>query len=230
MEKQSRCFLLKIECASRNSSTSGRKQTIERPSITISDVQDEDKDHILRFTSDSRNKIREDMRDALHEFLEQPHTPDAVQISLTSGIFAWLNEREVPPPARNVSAELITTYKLQGKIGWGQVMRGRIAVHWSALVQHHLDSINNSDNPYSKKTTVDKMTADRWGTKPMSILYDFVLRLWDQRNIDEYGATTKSKTTTTKTKLLREVRQLQGEGAVMHNNRDWLYGARQLFD
>jgi hypothetical protein len=150
------------------------------PSCSVCDDQDEDENHILRCTSDSRNKIRKGMRDELHEFLKQPHTPDAIRVSLTSAIFSWLNEREVPPPARHASAELITAYKVQGEIGWGQVMRGRIAVHLSTLIQYHLDSMNNSDNPYSKKTSVDKMTAGRWGTKLSSILYDFVLRLWDQ--------------------------------------------------
>jgi hypothetical protein len=54
------------------------------------------------------------MRDELHEFLKRPHTPDAIRIWLTSGFFAWLNEREVPPPAINASAELIAAYKVQG--------------------------------------------------------------------------------------------------------------------
>jgi hypothetical protein len=170
------------------------------------------------------------MREELHEFLKQPHTPDAIRILLTSGIFAWLSGREAPLPARNASAEIITAYKVQGEIGWGQVMRGRIAVHWSALIQYHLDSMNNAENPYSRRTSVDKMTADRWGNKLISILYDFVLRLWDQRNIDEHGATTKSQTATTKKKLLMEVRQLQEQGVVMHNDRDWLYVPDTYFD
>jgi hypothetical protein len=201
-----------------------------RPACSVCDNLDEDEDHILRCTSDRRNKIREDMRDALHEFLKQPHTPDAIRISLTSGIFAWLNEREVPPPARNASAELITAYKVQGAIGWGQVMRGRIAVNWSMLIQYHLDSLNKSDNPYDKKTAMEKMTAERWGTKLISILYDFVLRLWDQRNIDEHGETIKSQTATTKKKLLWEVRQLQEQGEVLHNDKDWLYVPDNYFD
>jgi hypothetical protein len=201
-----------------------------QPACSVCDNQDEDEDHILRCTSDRRNKIRDEMREELHEFLKQPHTPDAIRISLTSGIFAWLNEREVPPPARNASAELITAYKVQGEIGWGQVMRGRIAVHWSKLIEYHIDSMNKSDNPYNKKSSVDKMTAERWGTKLVSILYDFVLRLWDQRNIDEHGDTIKSQTATTKKKLLREVRQLQEQGAVLHNDRDWLYVPDNYFD
>jgi hypothetical protein len=125
-----------------------------RPACSVCDNQDEDEDHILRCTSDSRNKIREEIRDELHESLKQPHTPDAIRISLTSGIFAWLNEREVPPPARNASAELITAYKVQSEIGWGQVMRVQIAVHWSMLIQYHLDSMLKSYNPYNKKTVM----------------------------------------------------------------------------
>jgi hypothetical protein len=67
------------------------------------------------------------------------------------------------------------------------------------------------------------MTAERWGSKLVSILYDFVLRLWDQRNINEHSDTIKSQTVRTKKKLNREVRQLQEKGAVLHNDRDWLY-------
>jgi hypothetical protein len=201
-----------------------------QPAGSVCDNQDEDEDHILRCTSDRRNKIRDEMRDVLHEFLKQPHTPDAIRISLTSGIFARLNEREVPPPAKSASADFITAYKVQGEIGWGQVMRGRTAVHWSTLIQYNIDSMNKSDNPYNKKSSVDKMTAERWGTKVVSILYDFVLRLWDQRNIDEHGDTIKCQTATTKKKLLREVRQLQEQGAVLHNDRCWLYVPDNYFD
>jgi hypothetical protein len=201
-----------------------------KPCCSSCDDQDEDEDHILRCTSGNRNKIREELREDLSEFLKQPHTPDAIRTLLMSGIFAWLNKREVPPPARNASAALTTAYKVQGDIGWGQVMRGRLAVHWSKLIQHHLDSMNQPNNPYNKKSWAEKMTAERWGTKLVSIIYDSVLRLWDQRNIDEHGSTEKCQTATTKKKLLREVRQIQDQGAVLHNDRDWLSVPDNYFD
>jgi hypothetical protein len=74
------------------------------------------------------------------------------------------------------------------------------------------------------------MTAERWGTKLISFLFNFVLRLWDHRNLDEYGEPTKSQTATTKKKLLMEVRQRQEQGVVMHNDRDWLYVPDTYFD
>jgi hypothetical protein len=195
---------------------------------SVCDHQDEDEDHILRCHADSRKKIREDLRDELNEFLMQPHTPESIRKSLTAGILAWLNEGEIPAPDGDASLELLKAYRVQGEIGWDQALRGRIAVHWCTLIQQHLDNMNKSMNPYKK--SVKTMTAERWGTKLITILYDFVLRSWDQRNIDEHGETTKCQTATTKKKLLMEVRQLQEQGTVLHNDRDWLHVPDNYFD
>jgi hypothetical protein len=199
-----------------------------KPACSVCDNQDEDEDHILRCPADSREKIRQDLRDQLHEFLKQPHTPDAIRIPVISGILAWLHHKEIPTLDRESSADLIKAYKVQGDIGWGQAMRGRIAVQWRTLIQHHLDTLNKLDHPY--KNSVKTMTAERWGTKLISILYDFVLRLWDQRNIEEHGETTEGQTATTKKKLILEVKQLQEQGTVLHNDRDWLYVSDNYFD
>jgi hypothetical protein len=173
--------------------------------------------------SEGRTLIKLQFKEALEEFLSESHTPDAVKISLISGIFSWMSGNTAPTLAREASLELREAYSIQGKIGWGQFIRGRIAIQWSGLIAFHLTCQAKATNPYTKKKAMEKMTAERWGTRLISIVYDYVLRLWDRRNIDEHGATSEEETSTKRRKLLLEAKSMRETGCVAYQDCCWLF-------
>jgi hypothetical protein len=85
----------------------------------------------------------------------------------------------------DASDALIRIDNTQNKIGWDQVLKGRLCIGWGELYNHDIamDKL--------KLTTTD---AEQWGKKCLTIIWKFVIDMWRQRNETEHnldGETSK---------------------------------------
>lgn len=65
----------------------------------------------------------------------------------------------------------------QQQIGWDQILLGRISIEWGNLIAYHLSA---------NRVPPIEMTANRWGKLLISMMFQLLLDLWDQRNTDAH--------------------------------------------
>jgi hypothetical protein len=68
--------------------------------------------------------------------------------------------------------------KQQSKIGWINLLKGRLSVRWKEYVTAHL------------KATKSHLKADEWATQFVAALWEHTLRIWQYRN-DAFHADNK---------------------------------------
>jgi hypothetical protein len=66
--------------------------------------------------------------------------------------------------------QLWEAFKEQSKIGWINVLKGRLSTRWQGFVAAHL------------KATKSHLKADEWAAKFVAALWEHTLRIWQYRN------------------------------------------------
>jgi hypothetical protein len=75
-----------------------------------------------------------------------------------------------PPTYNNRCNHLKLAFREQDKIGWDNLLKGRMGKQWIEYVKKHLDHKNI------------KLQAKEWAPKMILALWDQILRLWQYRN------------------------------------------------
>ena len=79
------------------------------------------------------------------------------------------------PMPDSLSPLLQSAYHDQEKIGWDQLLCGRLAYKWGTVIANHL---------YEHQVSPKEMSALIWGRKFTKLMFELILKLWDQRNKD----------------------------------------------
>ena len=74
-------------------------------------------------------------------------------------------------------ADLQCAFKSQQKIGWDQLLRGRIAKDWKTAIKTY----------YHERKPGDSYTPDQWMRTTIAALWKFSMTLWRQRNAAFHG-------------------------------------------
>ena len=78
-------------------------------------------------------------------------------------------------------------------IGWDQLIQGRLAYAWGTIIATYL---------HQKKCNAIAMTALTWGRKFVRLMYDLVLKTWDQRNEEGHFSTKRHDSKLTRAQLM----------------------------
>jgi hypothetical protein len=120
---------------------------------------------------------------------------------LSYTINAWLNMATQPSfvkLAPDASTTLRAAYNFQHQIGWEQFFKGRLHIAWGEMynyTQHH------SHHP-------TQLDAETWGSKVISLVWEFVLDMWFARNETEHNL-DNAGTDIKKRKLIEQIVWLQ---------------------
>jgi hypothetical protein len=91
----------------------------------------------------------------------------------------WLESYE-PPNKEQEDNKLDNPGLLQEPIGWRHFVRGRIPIQWGQMINDH-----------QEKYHTHTMTAEQWGSRLLSIDWEYVLKLCEGRNNIEDRADQK---------------------------------------
>jgi hypothetical protein len=117
----------------------------------------EDTNHVIRCPSESRCHARQEALTIFRQHLSKQHTPDIMANLISECMNSWINRTRISPPTWTTPEEPIMTqlthaFKAQGKIGWDQFFRGRIAKDWKLAIQTY----------YKERQPGDSYTSDQW--------------------------------------------------------------------
>lgn len=161
----------------------------------------ETEDHIIRCRTPSRQKIRDEWRNTLTNFLSESHTPKAIRDALCHGFYTWLESgrdtTDIPPPPRN-NSEVMRIYEAQTNIGWHHFPRGRLTIEWGSLINQHL-----ATQPQHQ------FNAEHWGNTLLSINWKHILLMWNLRNSEVNGETPEKAENIRRQKMIDEILDIQ---------------------
>jgi ribonuclease HI len=147
----------------------------------------EDQSHVLRCTKcPERAKIRDKFKKDLLRLLVNTNTDTAITRILTATINAWLNQVPIPSVESVVpdaSEALKQAIQFQNQIGWENIFKGRLDIAWGEMYNHQHTTETTSDTR--------KLVAESWGTKIITLFWDFVLEMWLARNEIEHNLDSK---------------------------------------
>jgi hypothetical protein len=106
----------------------------------------------------------------------------------------------LPPLLPALPALIQSAYQAQTRIGWDQLLCGRLARQWGIIIANHLHA-----NHIQEK----EMTALTWGRKFSSLVFELVLNLWQLRNTDGHMSTRQQDSQLTRDRLMDKILALQ---------------------
>mmetsp|Transcript_7234 Transcript_7234/g.10503 ORF Transcript_7234/g.10503 Transcript_7234/m.10503 type:complete len:666 (-) Transcript_7234:216-2213(-) len=142
-------------------------------------------DHVLQCQHEDTTVIKTQLMEDLREALYKGGTPNSVAEGLMTGITWWIQGAagdtcpRAPGYGKVYGPEVLATaaYAEQTKMGWGQLLRGRMSKLWGEAVAKY----NNGSN--------FKETSNRWSKLIIWSLWKVSLGLWTNRNEVLHGKT-----------------------------------------
>lgn len=111
----------------------------------LCDKEVEDSDHVLRCKFRTIIRVREEHVRKLTAMMKRLHTHEDIIASIVEGITSWMSSESMKPtpsPDNMFNKHLKQAIQEQNDIGWGNMIRGYIAIKWSDLQEMHYKQIN----------------------------------------------------------------------------------------
>ena len=106
---------------------------------------EETSDHILQCPHEQRLAARTELIKDIKRYMKRTGTSKEVTECIAQRLYAWLTDTEPPLLETIVPSPSITqrkAYTTQHTIGWRHMMKGRLSIHWSTLVNGEARTIS----------------------------------------------------------------------------------------
>ena len=134
------------------------------------------------------SKLREEMQ-------KLDTHPDLMEMML-EGFKAVVNDHD--PDSIPVKESMKPLAEAQAKVGWKQLLKGRLVVHWQHHQQKHL----------GEEADEKKKNGQTWSANMATLLLQLWLELWQARNGDRHGRDRESRAEARKCQAIYELHQL----------------------
>ena len=130
---------------------------------------------------------------SLKTFLYNPsYTPAIMGEILYKKVFATCLS-DTPPQLPDIPYNLQKAFNEQSLIGWDQLICGQLAYTWVVIIANYF---------YKRKCKDIDITALTWCRKFVRLMYDLVLKTWDQRNEEGHFSTKRHDSKLTRAQLM----------------------------
>jgi hypothetical protein len=160
---------------------------------TCTGCPQEDRDHILRCQTPSRDSWRAETTTLLETRCKQLHTDPGLAQVLVQGIAQWLkgtdklSPDDFPPKYRRLIMH-------QNGIGWRQLFNGRMCTEWARIQDDfiHIDSLRRAEKERHMNTQPQRQkpryrNGTQWTSEVISVLWSQWYKVWVQRNAAIHG-------------------------------------------
>jgi ribonuclease HI len=162
----------------------------------------ETQEHLYQCPNPNRQQWRDQFKDAMKHVMEKYETPETMKRLWLEGINKGMMED--PTPIGD-SPDMEDIIEAQEKIGWNQMLKGRIAHQW---LNHQRDSMGNG--------TTKRKNATTWATDMISTIFEYWLKLWKMRNEDKHGKDAATRREAEKQQAIRELEQMYEDNENTH--------------
>jgi hypothetical protein len=110
----------------------------------------------------------------------------------------------------------------QALIGRDQLISGRLAYTWGTTIATYL---------HQQKCDPTEMTALTWGRKFVGLMYDLVLKIWNQRNTDVHFSNMRHDSKLTRDRLMANIEAMQNSNPdIQHQDRVYVYRSLETLE
>jgi hypothetical protein len=162
----------------------------------------EDRDHIIRCKSDSRETWRRNLLASLEEFHAKMDTYRPLRQLIKSALTAWMQSEDddmVLNP-NEYHRDVFHVISQQNSIGWRQIINGRFGNEWS----------RTQDDYYARERRQrgkdDKRTGQRWQIQSITHIWKHWMKLWKLQNEELHGRDTATQNQALRREVERELR------------------------
>jgi hypothetical protein len=185
------------------------------------DVEDEGCSHLHVCPAESREKWRQDFVTSLKDKLTKTKTDPALTALMVTGVRKMLKQEALTKQqALNNPdfSDLAHIAESQHGIGWDQLLKGRLSVHWATAQHARMDTSDPKKNGTSWAAEVADFILTKW------------LELWKSRNDDRHGVDTVTSEQRSREQVNREVRLLyENHDGLVARDREFIF-AKPLED
>jgi len=141
------------------------------------DSEVEDQDHLFKCTHEQRTKWRQAMKTEIHGFSNRTDMSEGVKDVLLSGLFSWIEEVEFP--GHQFHGSLGALAESQARIGWDQILYGRLSTQWAGAQSISLDRRGIDAN--------QKNSGSVWVSSLIRVIWKQCHAVWIERNEAKHG-------------------------------------------
>jgi hypothetical protein len=171
----------------------------------------ETQEHLHQCPHIKRQEWRQETIHAVETVLESYNTPKELAELWLEGIKIAMDNRDDNPTARgNHLQQLIES---QTKIGWPQLLKGRISKQWI-----HYQREAMGDNATKRKN------AETWATTMIETILNQWLKLWTMRNESRHGRDYKTRQEAAKQQAISELEILYTHQSQLQPQEEWILG------
>ena len=160
----------------------------------------EDRDHILRCLSPSRQEWRDDFLSSISAFCTSSDTDCHLGNLLCTSFKLWfLSDHDITIDPLSYPLSFRRLVMQQNRIGWRQLFNGRFSNEWARIQNNHYSGARPPDPDSSSR----RRTGDRWQVQLITLIWTKWDTAWSDRNqaLHGYNAITRQ------TALRQEVRR-----------------------
>jgi hypothetical protein len=153
----------------------------------------ETQEHLYQCTHPTRQQWRDQFKEALKHVMEKYGTPNTMKELWLEGIHKGMTGDNTPIEDSPDIREII---EAQEKIGWNQMLQGRIAHQWIEKQKEAMAT------PTKRKNSMT------WATEMISTIFEYWLKLWKMRNEDKHGRDAVTRREAERQQAIRELEQM----------------------
>jgi hypothetical protein len=154
----------------------------------------ETQDHLHQCSHQSRQQWREQFQEKMKLKMEKYKTPEYIVNLWINGMKKGMGNEEEPIGSTPETQSIIEE---QEKIGWEQMIKGRISKKWIKAQEEEM-----GDNATKRKNALT------WATEMISLIFEQWLKLWKIRNEDRHGRDTATRKAAEREQAIRELSQM----------------------
>ena len=164
----------------------------------------EDRDHIMKCNSASRETWRVRLMQSLEAFHTKMDTYRPLRHLLRDAMSAWLQSEDddMIINATEYHSEVRSVINQQNVIGWRQLINGRFGEEWS----------RGQDDYYarerSRRGATDKRSGQKWQIQLITHIWQQWIILWKLRNAELHGRNNATKSMAIRREMERELHEV----------------------
>ena len=173
--------------------------------------------HLLHCVCGKRSAIKNNWFSEFKAFLsDERYTPPIVHTlmydHLHAVVYPHLGPATIPD---DCDAVLQRAIDAQIKIGWHQLLYGRISIIWGNIISIHLAH---------NKVPDKEMSTDRWGKLLIGKIFKLFLDIWECRNAEGHVSNERNESQLSRKRILDKIRARQESNPeVRYCDRDFIF-------
>jgi hypothetical protein len=171
----------------------------------------ETQEHLHKCLNPTREQWRNTFKETIKKVMQKYNSPYPMVQLWLAGITKGIEEDDNHMMQHEYDATLEAVKEAQKRIGWNQLLQGRMAKEWIVIQREAM-----GDKATKRKNAVT------WATDIISTTFEQWLNLWKLRNEDRHGKDNKTRKEAERRQAIRELEQMYEDNEDVNTGEEWI--------